>query len=105
MHVVTCGAKVESVGRIFDEHRRQDILMIQERDDFQRSINQEEDDDCIECVWMYDSNLNRELLKCDFSSRWRSCFFPPHSALQPQHVGHNGGVSSETLHDATLKHR
>lgn len=55
---------MESVGRIFDEHRRQDILMIQERDEFQRSINQEEDEDCIECVWMYDSNLNRELLKC-----------------------------------------
>jgi hypothetical protein len=64
--VVLC-LQLDSVRRIFDEHRRQDISMIQERDSFQRSINQEDVDDYHECIWIYDSNLYRELLKCDLS--------------------------------------
>jgi hypothetical protein len=64
--IVLC-LQLDSVRRIFDEHRRQDISMIQERDNFQRSINQEDVDDYHECIWIYDSNLYRELLKCDLS--------------------------------------
>jgi hypothetical protein len=58
--------QLDSVRHIFDEHRRQDISMIQERDNILRSFNQEDVDDYHECIWIYDSNLYRELLKCDF---------------------------------------
>jgi hypothetical protein len=77
--------QLESVGRIFDEHRRQDILMIEERDEIQRSY-QEENEDYQECIWMYDSNLCREVLKY---GSVRSCitFILTHSTLQPQHDG------------------
>jgi hypothetical protein len=72
-HFTFC-MQLESVGRIFDEHRRQDILMIEERDEIQRSY-QEENEDYQECIWMYDSNLCREILKCGFVRRCRSfCF-------------------------------
>ncbi len=59
---MTCFMQLESVARIFDEHRSQDVVMLQQRDEIQRSY-QEENDDYQECIWMYDSNLYRELLK------------------------------------------
>ena len=59
---MTCFMQLESVARIFDEHRSQDVVTLQQRDEIQRSF-QEENDDYQECIWMYDSNLHRELLK------------------------------------------
>ena len=59
---MTCFMQLESVARIFDEHRSQDVVMLQQRDEIQRSY-QDENDDYQECIWMYDSNLYRELLK------------------------------------------
>jgi hypothetical protein len=73
--------------------------MIQERDEFQRSINQEDDEDCIECVWMYDSNLNRELLKFVFLQC--SSLVVTHHIFQPQHDGYGSRFCGESEVDTT----
>ncbi len=88
--------QLDSVRRIFDEHRRQDILMIQERDEFQRSINQEDVDDYHECIWIYDSNLCRELLKCSFLRRFLHCNWT-HFSLQPKHDRCGARLCGESL--------
>ena len=87
--VVTDCLQLESVRRIFDEHRRQDISMIQERDEHHRGTAQEEDENYLDCHWVFDSNLCRELHRC--AAAPGHCV-STHWETQPKYGGCSGRI-------------